>query len=85
MNINLRFFAGVRETLGASHETIALPAGVTTVGAVREHLAARGGVWAEALGPKRSLRMAFNQVMCEPGTEVKEGGEVAFFPPVTGG
>jgi molybdopterin synthase sulfur carrier subunit len=24
-------------------------------------------------------------VMCGPETEVKEGGEVAFFPPVTGG
>jgi molybdopterin synthase sulfur carrier subunit len=55
------------------------------VGAVREHLIARGGVWAEALAHERSLRMAFDHVMCDPGTEVKEGGEVAFFPPVTGG
>jgi molybdopterin synthase sulfur carrier subunit len=85
MNINLRFFAGVREALGASHEAVSLPAGVATVGAVRDHLIARGGVWAEALSHDRSLRMAFNHVMCEPGTEVKEGGEVAFFPPVTGG
>ncbi|HEX9172536.1 MAG TPA: MoaD/ThiS family protein, partial [Telluria sp.] len=56
-----------------------------TVGAVREHLIARGGVWAEALAHQRALRMAFNQVMCDEGTAVKEGGEVAFFPPVTGG
>jgi molybdopterin synthase sulfur carrier subunit len=29
--------------------------------------------------------MAFNHVMCAPETAVAEGGEVAFFPPVTGG
>jgi molybdopterin synthase sulfur carrier subunit len=85
MNITLRFFASVRETLGTSQETVVLPAGVNTVGAVRDYLAARGGVWAQALAPGRALRMAVNQVMCDAGAEVKEGGEVAFFPPVTGG
>lgn len=85
MNINLRFFASVREALGVSQEAATLPAGVTTVGAVRAHLAARGGAWAEALAPERSLRMAFNQVMCDPETAINDGCEVAFFPPVTGG
>lgn len=85
MNINLRFFASVREALGVSQETATLPPDVTTVGAVRDFLIARGGVWAEALSHERALRMAFNQVMCEPDTQVREGGEVAFFPPVTGG
>ena len=85
MNINLRFFASVREALGSSGEALSLPAGVTTVGAVRDLLVARGGAWADALGRERALRMAFNHVMCEPDTLVAEGGEVAFFPPVTGG
>jgi molybdopterin synthase sulfur carrier subunit len=85
MNINLRFFASVREALGVSQEAANLPAGVTTVGGVRDFLHARGGAWAEALGPERSLRMACNQVMCDAGTEISDGCEVAFFPPVTGG
>lgn len=85
MNINLRFFASVREALGTSGETVALPDGVATVGAVRDFLIARGGAWAEALGHERALRMALNHVMCAPETPVGEGGEVAFFPPVTGG
>ncbi|WP_323141626.1 molybdopterin converting factor subunit 1 [Massilia phyllosphaerae] len=85
MNIQLRFFASVREAVGTSGETVALPAGVATVGAVRDFLIARGGTWAEALAHERALRMAFNQVMCEPDTPLAEGGEVAFFPPVTGG
>ena len=85
MKISLRFFASVREALGTSEEAVTLPEGVTTVGAVRAHLIARGGVWAEALSPSRPLRMAFNHVMCGPDTPIAEDGEVAFFPPVTGG
>ncbi|TQK11447.1 molybdopterin converting factor subunit 1 [Herbaspirillum sp. SJZ107] len=85
MNIQLRFFAGVREAVGTSGETVALPEGVATVGAVRDFLIARGGAWAEALAHERALRMAFNHVMCEADTPLAEGGEVAFFPPVTGG
>jgi sulfur-carrier protein len=85
MKITLRFFASVREAVGSSTESVTLPDGVGTVGEVRDFLIARGGAWADALSHQRALRMAFNQVMCEPGTEVRDGGEVAFFPPVTGG
>jgi molybdopterin synthase sulfur carrier subunit len=85
MDINLRFFASVREALGTSEEKLALPAGVMTVGAVRELLIERGGVWAQSLSHERALRMAFNHVMCDPQTAVNDGGELAFFPPVTGG
>jgi len=85
MHIDLKFFASVREALGLASERIDLPADVRTVGAVRDHLIARGGAWAQALGHERALRMAFNHVMCAPETVLAEGGEVAFFPPVTGG
>ena len=85
MHIELRFFASVREALGLAQERIELPGTVRTVGQVRDHLIARGGVWSEALAHQRALRMAFNHVMCGPETAVQEGGEVAFFPPVTGG
>jgi molybdopterin synthase sulfur carrier subunit len=85
INISLRFFASVREKLGTSEEALTLPAGTATVGAVRLLLAARGGVWLDALGEGRLLRTACNQVMCNPDTALIEGCEVAFFPPVTGG
>lgn len=85
MNIQLRFFASVREALGTSQESVSLPEDVQTVGDVRAHLRARGGVWAETLAEGRALRMAYNQVMTGADTRLGEGGEVAFFPPVTGG
>jgi molybdopterin synthase sulfur carrier subunit len=85
LTISLRFFAGVRETLGKSEEALTLPASILTVGAVRTLLAARGGVWFDALADTRVLRTACNQVMCSPDTPLLDGCEVAFFPPVTGG
>ncbi|MFC0170423.1 molybdopterin converting factor subunit 1 [Pseudoduganella danionis] len=84
MSVTVKFFASVREALGASSEVLQLPAGVATVGALRDHLAARGDVWQQALG-NPALRMACNQVMCDAATALNDGAEVAFFPPVTGG
>ncbi|MYM28469.1 molybdopterin synthase subunit MoaD [Duganella sacchari] len=84
MVITVKFFASVREALGASSESLALPDGVNTVGALRDHLAARGENWQQALSHP-ALRMACNQVMCSADTALADGAEVAFFPPVTGG
>jgi len=85
MQIQLRFFASLRESVGTAQESLALPEGITTAGQVRDLLRARGGAWAEALADGRSLRIACNQQMAEPSTPVTEGCELAFFPPVTGG
>ncbi len=85
MQIQLRFFASVREAVGTSQENVSLPDDVATVGDVRAFLRERGGAWAEALSEGRALRMACNQQMTDSGTRISEGCEVAFFPPVTGG
>ena len=89
MNIELLFFASLRERLGLASERLVLPADVQTVGALRQHLAARGGPWAEVFTPpasgKDTLRVAVAQAMATPDTPLHEGAEVAFFPPVTGG
>lgn len=84
MVITVKFFASVREAVGASSESMTLPAGVATIGALRGHLAARGEQWQQALSHP-ALRMACNQVMCDADTALADGAEVAFFPPVTGG
>jgi molybdopterin synthase sulfur carrier subunit len=83
MKIQLRYFASLREALGTG-EAIEVAPG-TTVGALRDQLIARGGNHAEVLARGRALRAALNQTMCAETTELSEGAELAFFPPVTGG
>jgi molybdopterin synthase sulfur carrier subunit len=83
MKLTVRYFASLREALGAS-EALDLPAGITVAG-VRDALIARGGAHAGALARSRMLRSALNQVLCDEAMAVPEGAELAFFPPVTGG
>lgn len=78
------YFASLRETLGRGAEDIALPGNVATVGALRAHLAARGGEW-QVFATSKSLRAAVNQAMAGADAAVRDGDEIAFFPPVTGG
>jgi molybdopterin synthase sulfur carrier subunit len=85
MQLELRYFASVREQVGQAAERAEVPADVRTVGDLRGWLRARGGVWAETLAEGRALRMACNHVMTDAGTRITDGCEVAFFPPVTGG
>ncbi len=83
--ITLLYFASLREALGTGREKIALPAGVSTLDALRVHLSTRGEAWARTMARGRNLRAAVNQQIADPDTPVKDGDEVAFFPPVTGG
>ncbi|PWK37624.1 molybdopterin converting factor subunit 1 [Cupriavidus plantarum] len=85
MDIELRFFASVREQLGTGAERASVPAEVNTVGALRAWLRARGGQWEEALAEGRALRMAVDHAVARADTPLAPGCEVAFFPPVTGG
>lgn len=84
MTLRVLYFAGLREALDRGEESLALPEAVATVQALREHLAVRGGAWSALTGSK-SLRVAVNQRMAAAETAIRDGDEVAFFPPVTGG
>lgn len=81
--LNVRFFARLREELDTEHLTLPVPAG-QTVAELLDSLASRGGPWAQ-LNSDQPVMIAINQTMAKPGSRVKAGDEVAFFPPVTGG
>jgi molybdopterin synthase sulfur carrier subunit len=83
MLVQLRFFASLREALGAS-DTLSLPEGAN-VGQARDALIARGAPFDTALARGRALRAALNQTLCDESAPLKAGDELAFFPPVTGG
>ena len=77
MQIQVRFFAGLRERVGSAGGEISLPDGATVA-----------AVWAAAVGedafPDNTLA-ARNMEYVDFDTPLAEGDEVAFFPPVTGG
>jgi molybdopterin synthase sulfur carrier subunit len=83
MKVQVRYFASLREALGAQ-EAVDVAAG-TTLGALRDHLIARGGEHARCLARGRAVRAAIDQVMADDAAALRDGAEVAFFPPVTGG
>jgi molybdopterin synthase sulfur carrier subunit len=89
VKVKVLYFASLREQLGRSSEDIELPPEASTLGALRAHLIARGGVWETALAEGRPVRMAVNQDMVARSqahqAAIKAGDEIAFFPPVTGG
>ncbi len=83
--VTVLYFARLKEALGTAREELALPQGVTSLGGLRASLAARGDAWARELAQSKSIKAAVNQDMAGPDTPLKDGDEVAFFPPVTGG
>ncbi|MDO9507169.1 MAG: MoaD/ThiS family protein [Hydrogenophaga sp.] len=83
MKVQLRYFASIREALGTGSETLDTQAG--NLAALRAELVSRGGAYADALAPGRSVRVALNQTMSDEAASLTEGAEVGFFPPVTGG
>lgn len=83
--VQVLYFASLREALQRERETIELPRDVATAGALRGWLRSRGGAWAEALADNRAVRVAVDHDMVGPEAPLRDGAEVAFFPPVTGG
>jgi molybdopterin synthase sulfur carrier subunit len=76
MSITVRFFASVRERLGKAQEVID-SAGINTVADVWKHSA--------QIALPGNLLAAVNMEYARPDQPVRDGDEVAFFPPVTGG
>jgi molybdopterin synthase sulfur carrier subunit len=83
MKVTVKYFASIREAIGAGSEQLETSA--ATLAALRNEFIARGGEYAETLARGKSVRLALNQVMCDESAALTEGAEVAFFPPVTGG
>lgn len=83
--INLLYFARLRERLNTRAEAMEHCPQLDTVNALVATLKARGGVWAELFADDQRVMVAINQEMSGRHSPIKNGDEVAFFPPVTGG
>ncbi|KYK85894.1 molybdopterin synthase small subunit [Aggregatibacter actinomycetemcomitans serotype d str. SA508] len=80
--LRVLFFAQTRELIGL--DFIEVEGDFTTAEDVRQYLAEKGDKWALALQSDKLL-VAINQTLLPRESAVKNGDEIAFFPPVTGG
>lgn len=84
MTITIKFFSLIREAVETEQLTLDLSDGLTTVEALKNELSLRGEAWSEALSHP-NLIQAVNQRVVFQEEGIKDGDEVAFFPPMTGG
>ena len=83
--ITILYFASLREQLNTSREQLECPAGVSSIGELRQWLCQRGSTWAQVLDEDALVMMSLNHSMSDASASISEGDEIAFFPPVTGG
>lgn len=77
MSITIKYFASLREQIGQADATLDLPRKLTAA-----------DVWQQStngLPLPPNLLVAINMEYVAVDHPVKDGDEVAFFPPVTGG
>jgi molybdopterin synthase sulfur carrier subunit len=83
--MKVRYFAWVRERIGKAEEEIEPPAGIVTVGQLMGWLAAKGEQYAYAFENPKVIRAAIGRSHVRADARIDGAGEIAFFPPMTGG
>lgn len=83
--IDILYLARLRESLGLAREQLDVSPGINSIAELLVHLRSRGEPWSTTLGEGESVLAAVNQEIARPETKIKDGDEIALFPPVTGG
>ena len=83
--ISIKYFARLSESLGTKFENIDYSETNNTVENLIESLVARVEPWATEFSTENKILVAVNHELSNRRATLKQGYEVAFFPPVTGG
>lgn len=83
--MRLLYFAAVRERIGTGEEVVSPPPSVRTVADLVDWLKGHSAGHAAAFADVTRLRAAIDQRFAPLDSELGDAGEVALFPPVTGG
>ena len=81
MELDVRLFATLKDRVGQTQIRVSVEEPATV-----ESLVTAAAEAYPSLAPALpSTLVAVNRAFADPGTEIRYGDEVAFFPPVTGG
>lgn len=81
--IKILYFASLKDKLGLVEEDMPL-VGALSVREIKNLLLMREGKW-QVFAQDKNVLSALNHVMVKDDVKVRNGDELAFFPPVTGG
>ena len=84
-DVKILYFSWIRERIGLSDETIALPASVETVGQFLLWQRGRNDQFEAAFEFPDIIRVAVDQEHADHGDAIGSPREIAVFPPMTGG
>jgi len=86
VTVRLVYLARLREAFASAGESLAWTReDEPTVAKLLDALRERGGAFRNELSTGRAVRVAVNHAVARPDDVVRDGDEVALFPPVTGG
>ena len=83
--MKILYFASLRARIGRAEENLLVPPDVRDVRGLLDWLGRRGADYAAALQNRAAIRVAVNYDYVGLDHPVRQGDEVAIFPPVTGG
>jgi molybdopterin synthase sulfur carrier subunit len=79
------YFAWLRERLDKTEEDLDVPASVQTIEELMAWLKTRGEEYELAFDNPKVIRAAIDKTHVRPDASIAGAGEIAFFPPMTGG
>ncbi len=83
--IKVLFFAKLREDLGVSSLDVTSSESISTIADLVDHISKeQGGDFAELLSSEQIV-LSQNHEVVDRTASIKDGDEIAFYPPVTGG
>lgn len=83
--MKILYFAWLREKTGTSGEELDIPPNITDVAGLIAWLSGLDAAHAAAFADPKQVRCAIDLEFAAPDASIQGAGEIAFFPPVTGG
>ena len=85
MDMIIKYFSWVKDTIGKSEEIISISSEIDTPEKLIDYLIKKDEKYKKAFNKRNTIKVAQNKIYISKSTKIKNDDEIAFFPPVTGG